>query len=188
MSTPVGHTLFGWIIGSHRKHSGTRSTFFLFLAVFVFSNLPDMDLLFGLPSGNPNQYHHMWTHSIGFALLWGVLAGLVVRILNHQHSLKIGFFVFLLILSHLTLDFFTLDKSAPYGMQLFWPVTEQYFLSPVTIFRDVYKASDSQLFLSSLFCLHNVYTILFEIVILLPVYICIQLVRWIRGPRNNQLA
>ena len=185
MCTPVGHTLAGWIVGNRWK---TRPFSFktMFVFVFILSNLPDVDLLFGYPSGNPNHYHHTWTHSFGFAFFSGLLVWMVVQILKKEGGLRIGLLTTGIISSHLILDYFTLDQSGPYGLQLFWPLTNHFYMAPVAIFRDMYKSSDSQTFIRSLFCSHNIYTILVEIAILVPVQYLLYFCR--KGMKKSRFA
>jgi hypothetical protein len=38
----------------------------LFVFILLCANVPDVDFLFGFAAGNPNLYHHMWTHSLAF--------------------------------------------------------------------------------------------------------------------------
>jgi inner membrane protein len=73
------------------------------------------------------------------------------------------------LISHLALDCFTHDQAPPYGLQVFWPFSDRYVLSPFTPFLDVNKGADNGTFLLRLFSLHNVKTVFVEILILGPV-------------------
>jgi inner membrane protein len=49
---------------------------------------------------------------------------------NPYRYLNITGFVFVLVFSHLLLDFFTEDLKDPYGFPLFWPLSRAYVISP----------------------------------------------------------
>ena len=169
MCTPIGHSLVGYSVLSHESGLGIRSRWIMFLHVLALANLPDIDFLFGWARGNPNAYHHLWTHSLIFALLAGGLYGAVYTLFLRRDGIKAGGFAAGIVLSHLVLDFFSKDTREPCGMPLFWPFSNKFLLSPVTIFQDVHKASSNSTFLGSLFCWHNLWTILLEVAVLSPV-------------------
>jgi inner membrane protein len=171
MSTPVGHFLLGSTLGYGPIKRVSPNSWVTLGLLLVLSNLSDIDYLFGLPTGNPSRYHHFWTHSLIFTGLFGILSGILFWIITNKSGWKLGFIVFLIMASHLILDFFTKDTSEPIGLQLFWPFSTQFYISPVTIFRDVAKSAQSQHFFASLFCLHNLWTVLLEAVILGPPFV-----------------
>lgn len=174
MCTPIGHTLAGAII--YRGGLCRLGNNLWLLAIILLSaNLPDVDFLFGYIEGNPNLYHHTWTHSLTFCLMIGILAMIVGRPFVGGKSLWIGLLVFGGVLSHLVMDLFTVDQNPPLGIKLFWPITEKYYIASVMIFRDVYRVSSSNGFLQSLLCRHNCITILFEVVIVGPLLILVYL-------------
>jgi membrane-bound metal-dependent hydrolase YbcI (DUF457 family) len=174
MCTPIGHALAGAVIyrgGLYRL----GSNIWLLAIILLSANLPDVDFIFGYFEGNPNLYHHTWTHSLAFCLIVGVLAVFVAWPFIGRQSFWIGLLVFGAVLSHLVMDFFTVDQNPPLGIKLFWPITEKYYISPVLIFRDIYKVSTSSGFLRSLLCRHNLITIFFEVVIVGPLFILVHL-------------
>ncbi len=134
----------------------------------MLANLPDVDFLLGIPTGNPARYHHGWTHSLGLVLIVMFLSGLIS--LGFKKRLDWTWILFsgLIVLSHLVLDYFTIDLRAPFGLQFFWPVNKAYFISPVVIFQDVQKSATNATFIPSLFSKHNGLTILIEILIVGP--------------------
>ncbi len=142
----------------------------LFFIVLV-ANLPDIDFLFGWSVGNPNRYHHLWTHSIVFAVLTGVVISAIYTVIRNKNGLKMGGIAAGIVGSHLVLDFFSKDTRVPSGMPLFWPISSKYFLSPVVLFQDVHKASSNDAFFGSLVCWHNLWTLLIELAILMPLAI-----------------
>ena len=180
MCTPIGHSIAGCSIVSGQQGRTGPARWILLIAIIMASNLPDIDFVFGYIAGNPNLYHHLWTHSLFFMLMSGVIFGIAYRVLEGKGGFKAGLVVCCIVFSHLVLDFITGDSSTPYGMQLFWPVSRDFFISPITLFRDVSKASSSQAFLGSLFCWHNAWTVLLEVAILGPFYLGVRLWRSFR--------
>ncbi len=171
MCTPIGHSLAACSVVYATRPTWVRHYGSLILVVIVAGNLPDIDLIFGSFVCNPNLYHHLWTHSITFCIMGGLLGGLGYRLLTGKDGLSVGSIIFLVMLSHLILDFFARDTNTIKGIQLFWPFSERYYISPVSLFREVQKSSANSTFIQSLFCWHNVYTIFIEIAILSPILI-----------------
>lgn len=168
MPLPVAHSLAGIALGEMENPRIARSriiTFFLW-SIF-FANSPDLDFIPGFFAGNPNLYHHGISHSLGAAVLVAFAFGWIFS--NYLGSYKKGaLFLFLLYLSHLLLDFLTVDTRFPFGEPLFWPLTDRYVISPVLIFSDVHKTSNSGTFIHSLFVRHNFLGMIREFFILLP--------------------
>ena len=171
MCTPLGHVLAGYAVLSRTSVSTIPSRWMMLFFVVLVANLPDIDFLFGWSVGNPNRYHHLWTHSIVFAVLTGVVVGAVYTVFTHKNGFKIGVVAASIVGSHLVLDFFSKDTRVPSGMPLFWPISDKYYLSPVVLFQDVHKASSNEAFLGSLVCWHNLWTLLIELAILMPLAI-----------------
>jgi inner membrane protein len=168
MCTPIGHALAGYAVLSRTSVSRTQSRWMMLFFIVLVANLPDIDFLFGWSVGNPNRYHHLWTHSIVFAVLTGVVVGAVYSLFSRKNGLKMGGVATGIVGLHLVLDFLSKDTRAPNGMPLFWPISGKYFLSPVVLFLDVHKASSNEAFFGSLFCWHNLWTLLIELAILMP--------------------
>lgn len=148
----------------------TRRAGWLLFAAFA-ACAPDLDFLPGLLEGDLNRFHQKQGHSLGAAVIFGVLSYLFVRIWSRRWSLWAGIFGFLFFASHLLVDFFTADYRAPYGQMLFWPLSEQYFISPVAIFEGIKhgKPGDTTTaFLADLLSTANLMTIGLEVLILGP--------------------
>lgn len=170
MPTPVGHVLGGIMCLFFNKEFVLKNWPVLCLVVF-YALLPDIDFLFGLVEGLPNKYHHQSTHSFVFIVLAGLLGGFIVNKLKIMQFTK-SFVLFTVSgASHLLLDVLALDTKAPFGAPLFWPFSNKFFISPVTIFSDVHRSSSSHTFWASLLSSHNFETVLIEIAILLPIVI-----------------
>ena len=108
-----------------------------------------------------------WGLAIGVSLVAG---GLIKWVRPGLTFFKTGGFVCCLILSHLFLDFFT---EAPKGFPLFWPFTENNFLSSIPIFPRVERNwGNPDLWSQGLYCL------LVESFLLLPLWVS----SWRRRP------
>ncbi|MFH1940856.1 MAG: metal-dependent hydrolase [bacterium] len=168
MCTPFGHSLLGYSMASGYSFWSIGQRWVVYGLILFLSNLPDVDFLFGYFTGNPNRYHHGWTHSLMFAVIVGVVFGVASSSFTRHNGIRAGIVAFILVLSHILLDFFTKDTRPPFGMPLFWPASKAYFISHATPFLDVTKASTNGEFLSSLFCVHNLRTVLSELAIFVP--------------------
>jgi membrane-bound metal-dependent hydrolase YbcI (DUF457 family) len=118
MPLPLGHVAIG--LATHEVGT-TRSAFSrwkLFAAIVVLSNLPDIDVIFGLLfHWNGSAFHRGPTHSLLFALAFGFLASRAATIWD-RHP-RLGFWTcFSLILSHVAADAL-LSTSA---VSFFWPL------------------------------------------------------------------
>ncbi len=149
----------------------------LILATLIFTILPDFDLLLGYVAGNPNQYHHQATHTLIFVVGAGLLGGWLWGMIRREERKQALWLFVLAGMAHLLLDTLSVDSFEPYGVPLFWPFWSEYLRSPIPIFSDVYRSSDARDFFASLFNRHNLYTVLLEVVILLPVTL---MVGWLR--------
>jgi hypothetical protein len=169
MPTPIGHMLAGALICQSAAKKSERILIYLFPLLF-FALLPDIDFLFGFPVGNPNRYHHLFTHSLIFVTAVGLAGG---WIFSHfpQKSLLYSSAIFLAAgISHLLLDCLALDRRPPFGCPLLWPFSNRFFISPVVLFSDVSRISDSKLFFASLLNPHNLRTIAIETGVLAPLW------------------
>lgn len=166
MSTPIGHSLLGLAFFNGLKPRYCR---WWIVAFIVAANFPDLDFLPGWFIGQPNAFHHGPSHSLAAVILVGLLCAMIFAWMQHGN-----FWLHLLVfgsvgLSHLVLDYFTLDTAPPFGAPLFWPISEQYFIAPVPLFSDVYRGGTSDTFFSDLLVAHNGRTIAREILLLAPV-------------------
>jgi hypothetical protein len=75
MPSPVGHSLMGYVIYGATGLTGDRNWTVSMLYLFA-ANAPDLDFLPGLVIGNLSKYHHGPSHSVGFAILFGIVASL----------------------------------------------------------------------------------------------------------------
>jgi membrane-bound metal-dependent hydrolase YbcI (DUF457 family) len=165
---PVGHSLSGYLIylGTTRDASFQRwKTILLYLFC---ANLPDLDILPGYLLGQPNLYHHGISHSIGLAVLVGLTAALFSLLWGQRNPKKVFAIAFGLYFSHILLDTLIVDTTPPYGVQLLWPLSRRYFISPLLLFPTVHKADTSVAFLHSLLHPGNLKLIGVELIYFIP--------------------
>ena len=131
MPTPVGHLLAGAII--YRSHREFNIRFFL--GVMFFALLPDIDLLFGVFVGDPNRYHHQFTHSFAFVIASGGIGGFIyARGLKKKTLISSAFFISAGT-SHVILDVLAVDKREPFGCPLWWPLSRKVYQEGEAFFR-----------------------------------------------------
>ena len=180
MSTPVGHTLAGLSIcflhGAvcHRfgkfekvrklciRYSLKWLTFAAFLAC-----APDIDFVPGMFIGNINYFHHRGTHSLFFAVVLSLCIWFLMRIKKMESSSGWGLISFLLIVFHLGIDYVTIDKTAPFGIPFLWPFSARYFYFQNAFLPETARGSS----MASAFNVHNLRTILCELIIYMPLTI-----------------
>ena len=176
MPSPVGHSLAGvcgYILA--QPYLPKRYRLSVLLASVFIANSPDLDILAGIIlRGDPGIFHRQATHSFIVAILIGFLTAFIARSVKLKRWNWIGFWAGGLYASHILLDLFVADDSAPAGAQAFWPLTGDYFISPIAIFGGFdYGGSGFFGFIFSLFTWQNLIVVLQEMAILIP---CIWLV------------
>ncbi len=168
MPSPVGHALIGGLIYLSQYQKIEREKYYILIFTLIFAVLPDIDFLFGFFIGNPNACHHQFTHSFTFVIFTGFVGAWA---LSKRSVLKFRFYSVLFIFagcSHILADLVALDNSFPYGLQIFWPFTKNYYIAPFHIFSDITRRSDSRQFFFSLFNKHNLEAVGIEVLICLP--------------------
>ena len=128
--------------------------------------MPDLDILPGLVLGDPRAFHHQGTHSIVAAAGFGILISLLSGMWSSAR-LKWGIWAAGIYASHVLLDLLGDDLIPPFGVQLLWPFSEEYFISPVTIFRSVYFGHSIPL-TQTLSSVKNLFAALQEILLISP--------------------
>ncbi len=171
MATPLGHSLAGYAVYCTSSRAQKRNALGLMLLCIAMANAPDLDFLPGMLVGQPALYHGAISHSLGFALLISVATAGVYRIMGNSFP-AIFSVCFLSYVSHLVIDLFVPDGRWPFGIPVFWPISRQYFISPVPLFMGIHRAdttSGSTLeWVASMIHPHNLGVIALEILILLP--------------------
>jgi len=141
MPSPVGHGLASLIVGAPVRRG--------WLALALVGMAPDLDLLWGR--------HGMETHSVGAAIIAGLVALLITR--NRRAAVIVA----LVWVAHPLLDTLGEDSSPPYGVMLFWPFSRAHFIAPFHVFDSIYRA-----YWKFDFWTHNAVAAIKEILILGP--------------------
>ncbi len=177
MPTPAAHSLAGVAIAllSSRKHTPDRR---LLAGPVVAACLPDLD--FGIGFLLDRNVHHYFTHSVGFTLLFGGAIYLLSRPLGRERPAFDALVLGAAYLSHVLLDLLSKDTAAPYGVQLLWPVSGEFLISPILVFDDIRRGS-----LAELFGLHNWLAVAREIAIAGPPASLVFLWWWRRRQRYS---
>ncbi len=184
MCSPVGHSLAGYALylacNKNCKLIGNWNKIILYISA---ANAPDLDFIPGIFLGDANRFHHGISHTLGFSLLFALCMYMIPRF----RAIKYFAIFFSLYFGHVVIDFLTADSSTPFGVMLFWPFTQRYFISSFSLFSDIHH-----LFLSDLFDLHNVKAMVWEAVFFLSIIALLTFVRKIRkeslfedGKRNK---
>lgn len=171
MPSPVGHTLIGLALGSawllprveFRKltHAAWEQRWPL-LGCVALANLPDLDYVPGVLTGEINLCHHYYTHTPGWCLLVAAGLWLLMRARGVANA-RAFFWLAALLLSHLAADIFCEDGRAPQGIMALWPFNETFYISPVSLFTHLRKDE-----WTDILQWHNVYAVLREAVVCAP--------------------
>lgn len=190
MSSPFGHSLAGFIIYSYKNKSlKPKETYKLFFYIFI-ANAPDLDFLIGMMVGKPNLYHHGISHSLGMAALFAFIIALFAHWFqkNNDLSIKNNFFLlFILICSHLFFDLISVDGRPPYGIPLFWPFSDRYFMVPILppVKHSVLDHATIIQFFEDVFSVHNIYVVLLEIIVMTPFVLIMMLLNKFWHKQND---
>jgi inner membrane protein len=181
MASPIGHSLIGcsiylwWTSGSPTNRNPRckpdRRAAIIFI---VLSNLPDIDFLISwVLTGDPNNLHFGWTHTLVFALIVATVAGLWGKLgAGHWRS---GLFSLAAVGSHTVVDFFTGPNwgfSSSYGIPWLAPLVMDRFRSPLTLFVGTKHQS-----LEQLLSLHNLIWAAYEMIVLAPILLILYYLR-----------
>jgi len=173
MCSPVGHSLAAIVIGTTAKNNRLTLNY---LAFCVFSGCAaDLDFLIGWYLGDLNGYHHLGSHSIFAAILYGFIVYGAGRLFSRtQEAGRLSTWPLAggwIYLSHIALDWLAEDNSEPVGLQLFWPLSDQFMASPVFLFpRFIHEAEGADIvgMIVGLFNRHNLTAVIIETVVFLP--------------------
>lgn len=178
MPSPVAHSLLGLSVGLvfHWPRGALLNGWFqtlsrhraALLGAMVVANLPDIDYVPGMLTGDLNAFHHGYTHTLGWIVLVGGGIWLCWRSAQDKMGWREAIFLFVCLLSHLLADMLTDDGSFPYGIMFFWPLTDTSYISPFPVFPRPSKAA-----FMDIFSLHNVRVMMVELLIALPVVLLV---------------
>ena len=131
MPLPVIHSFAGYSLYRFSRKSDKDHNWHLALLCILLANLADFDFLPGIFVHQMGRFHHGASHSIGAALICGLVFGLFLFFLKKRSFFKTFFLCSGVYLSHIALDFF---GSAVLPMPLFWPLSSVPYGSQYSIF------------------------------------------------------
>jgi len=165
----------GWLVaGRPNAPDAVKRQALLFGALGA---LPDIDLLVGAHSGP--------THSLGAALVVGIVAGLVQHLSVRRHGQSgLSALAFAVACgaaygSHALLDWLGTDSSPPIGIMALWPFTAAHYESNLHVFMAVSR----RYYHGWVFVRHNALALVRELAILVPLLMLIILLRPRPGSR-----
>jgi inner membrane protein len=175
MATPVGHYLLGLSVTRLLANDAKQNRQGVWLAVVAC--LPDFDAALALFAGSIGEFHRGPSHSFTAAVAFAGLGWLVSKLHGARPSGRMFFLLGVLYASHLILDFFTLDTGAPHGVPFFWPVTDKTYMSPWVLLPNVQHTR------RPLVSLHNLFAMVRECLLFLPLVGLVQAVKSMQSPK-----
>jgi len=177
MATPIGHALAGYAVFSTYTPAARRDRRMLLGWCLVMAMAPDVDFLPGMLMGQPGRYHQGLSHSLGVAVVVSLALTLLYSRKRHTMAADGGRF-FLAYASHLVLDFWGSDTRPPYGIPLFWPLSERVYLAPWPIFVGVQHTLPTTAttgnWLATIFQPVNLRALGLEVLVLLPITLLVR--------------
>lgn len=173
MPSPVGHALAGASIalvagqfGPGRGPSGSRPSRVSFqtsLATCVaLAVLPDADLLY-------QPIHRAFTHSVGSTILVTIIATVVTGWVTGRRSVTFGLLCGIAWGSHSMLDWLGADPNPPRGIKMFWPFSDQWFISG----WDLFRGTERRRIFTIASMVYNARTVAQEIAMLAPITVAL---------------
>ena len=161
MPSPVAHTLVAVSLHLLTARDDQEGASLKRAAVFVGAALaPDLDLLLRFVDGR--NHHQAESHSVGCALLAGLLAWAVARVWGVPRPARWGAAAALAWASHIALDYLGRDTHPPIGLMAWWPLSSGHFKFPWPLFMDIGRTLDWTTLR------HNAVAVTWEVVALAP--------------------
>jgi membrane-bound metal-dependent hydrolase YbcI (DUF457 family) len=132
MPSPIGHTLAGCAVALVLIPPQMPQAWQAWAVCLISANLPDLDFIPGLLTGNPRAYHRGPSHSLMAALLAAGL-GAFLWIGSPLPWLTRAGLIFIAYGSHVGLDYFTPGR----GVLLSWPISRRRYQATRPCFRSV---------------------------------------------------
>ena len=170
MPTPIAHSAVGLAVylslpTKFKNALSTRKKVIFVFCAIALALFPDFDFLPGIAIGHPGQFHHGPSHSLVAALFSASCFSLLAsQLCTDVPLIKFWPPFATASLSHPLLDALAADRSPPFGIPFLWPFSSTFYISPFPFFGDVARNdSTNNLFLSSLFSLHNLKVAVVEV-------------------------
>ncbi len=123
--------------------------------------VPDLDLAWRFVDGR--NHHQGLSHSVGAALAAAGMAALMAWSRRTPHAGRLALAVGLAWLSHVGLDYLSVDTHPPIGLLALWPFSDAWYKSPWPLFLDIGRT------LEWATVVHNAGAAVWELAVLLPV-------------------
>lgn len=172
MPSPVGHALIGFAAANLILRRKVYQSIAWMLFVVFAANAADLDFIPGWILGDINRFHHGISHSIGMSLFFAWSCYLVSRWFTDQTK-QVFLLALVLYCSHLLSDYLGVDAVEPYGAPFLWPLSQDYYLAPVQIFRAVEHGNVGETPITvfdKIFSVKNVIAVCVEVFIVVPVW------------------
>lgn len=137
MPLPIAHSLISAAVFVTYKRGLSIRDDLKGLALFAFAGLlPDIDFITVPFTGFGG--HRGVTHSFAFAFVATAILYMVVSYIRQKKESRLWLFLFIAMAIHPLCDFFTYDYLVERGgVMLFYPFSQSYFESPVSIFMGI---------------------------------------------------
>jgi membrane-bound metal-dependent hydrolase YbcI (DUF457 family) len=161
MPSPVGHTLAALAVYAAATPRTLAWPDRRSLGVAVGAALaPDLDLLLRFVDGR--NHHQAESHSIGAAVLAGVVVWLLARLSGWRGAGRLALLATLCWTSHVLLDYLGRDTHPPIGLMALWPFSPDHFKFPWPVFLDIGRRLNWETFRG------NALAVTWETILLLP--------------------
>jgi membrane-bound metal-dependent hydrolase YbcI (DUF457 family) len=176
MATPIGHFLAGLAAYEGIREptdpaSGSYRALPLALLAMFAAVAADPDFIPGILVGQPALYHHGVSHSLGFCVLAAAAGAVLFGRIGGSTSAVFGL-LFVAYGTHLVVDLFGPDGRPPQGIPLLWPISDEYFQSPVTLLLRITHSptTDAPIagWIEGILSLNNLLALTLEIVLIGP--------------------
>lgn len=188
MSSPFGHSIAGYFVAVFETRTWKVINLRKLISYIFIANAADLDLIPGFIIGKPNLFHHGASHSLCAAVLFSIAAAFFMGS-KEKHYIKMVSIAFCLYVSHLFFDYLSVDGRPPIGIPVFWPLSNEYFIFPYPFLPPVMHSSVDHAttgqFLNALFSIHNLYVMLIELAVTMPLLIILIIPNIARDKHNR---
>jgi membrane-bound metal-dependent hydrolase YbcI (DUF457 family) len=143
MALCLAHAAAGYLAYEALRPAGRHDAGLLATAV-VCANLPDADFLPGLALGDPTAFHRGVTHTVAAAVVVSAVVWAAGRLGRVRRPAALATVAGAAYLSHLLLDWMTVDAVPPAGIRLFWPVSGAWLHAPWSLLGEIIVDSRSR--------------------------------------------
>jgi membrane-bound metal-dependent hydrolase YbcI (DUF457 family) len=173
LPSPVGHVLAALAVHTLSAAPDEIALRRRSVIVVAAALAPDLDFAWRLLDGR--NHHQAETHSVGAALIAGVLVALLASVRHWPRPAGLGLAATMGWMSHVLLDYLGRDTHPPIGLLALWPFQDGYHKFPVPLFLDIGRTLD----LKTLG--HNGLALAWEAFVLCPILVAAWRLRNARG-------